>query len=639
MLSPLNVLWYLISGGIVLLLPGLAWIAWFPNDDKDVLERLSEAIGISISLTALVALAGFLGGWHFSSAWMLFSYGLMGLLALCGLIFRARLPGNDLNFAEPDNKKYSQSHLLRNLVLIIGLAAILAWRFYQVRDLVLPAWVDSLHHVLIVQVILGNGGVPATLEPLLPVPFYYHFGFHVLAAAFTFWSGLPSQQAVLVIGQVLNAGVALSIYRLGMSLWKDWRRAGTAALLTGFVSQMPAYYVTWGRYTLLTGLVLLPLAMAVSIDIVHQASPRRRQIISLGLLTAGVLLAHYFAAVLLALFLVFLGAQALLGDIKEHRGLRGARWLALVGAAGGGAALASPWILRVWHFSKESVRVQAISPAQSVDAIYFPNYLSYLWRMAGPNRNYLLLALALLGLIIIARRSRGRALAWWTVVLGLISLPWGIHMNPFRPDHAVIILFLPVTLLAADFLFTAGERIQRVGLANAAKVGLAAAAKVSLAAALLSMLAWGVWDTRDILNQTTVLASEADLDAIRWIEGHTPADARFFINVTHWQYGIYRGVDGGWWINLLTGRETLLPPVMYALGDPEYYDHINALAEQASKVEGCTPEFKDLIEAAGLTYVYLGSEPGVLRPDEVKACPYLSMVYQQEGVSIYRVVN
>lgn len=629
--SPLNVLWYLISGGITLLLPGLALMAWFPEHEKDILERLSEAIGLGIALTALVALAGFLGGWHFSSAGLLFAYGLMGVLALSGLIYRARLPGSDLNLAAPDHQKYPQSDLPRNLVLIIGLAAILAWRFYQVKDLVLPAWVDSLHHVLIVQVILGNGGVPATLEPLLPVPFYYHFGFHVLAAAFTFWSGLPSQQAVLVTGQVLNAGVALSIYRLGMSLWKDWRRAGTAALLAGFVSQMPAYYVTWGRYTLLTGLVLLPLAMAVSIDIVHQGGPRRRQIIWLGLLTGGVLLSHYFAALLLALFLVFLGAQALLGDVKEHRGFRGARWLALVGAAGGGAVLASPWILRVWHFSKESVKVQAISPAQPVDALYFPNYLSYLWRMAGPNRNYLLLALALPGLIIIARRSRSRALAWWTVVLGLISLPWGIHMNPFRPDHAVIVLFLPVTLLAADLLFTAGERIQRVGLANAAKV--------SLAAALLSLLAWGFWDTRDIINQTTVLASEADLDAMRWIEAHTPADARFFINVTHWQYGIYRGVDGGWWINLLTGRETLLPPVMYALGDSEYYNHINSLAEQASHVEGCTAEFKDLIEAAGLTYVYLGSEPGVLRTDEVKTCPYLSVVYQQEGVSIYRVIN
>lgn len=631
MLSPLNVLWYLIAGGIALLLPGLAWMAWFPGDNTDILERLSEATGLSIALTALVALAGFLGGWQFSASWLVFAYGLLGVLALGGLIFRARLSANELNLSAPDHLKQPRPDWTRNLALMIGFAAILAWRFYQVRDLVLPAWVDSLHHVLIVQVILQNGGVPATLEPILPVPFYYHFGFHVLAAIFTFWSGLPAQEAVLVIGQVLNAAVALSIYRLGISLWGDWRRAGTAALLAGFVSQMPAYYVTWGRYTLLAGLVLLPLAMAVSIDLVHPRGRRRLQMIQLGLLTGGVLLAHYFAALLLALFLVFLGVQALWGDVRDGRGPREARWLALLGAASGGAILASPWIIRVWHFSKQSVNVQAISPAQPVDAIYFPDYLSYLWRMAGPNRNYLLLALALLGLIIVAWRSRGRALAGWTVALGLISLPWGIHLNPFRPDHAVIVLFLPVTLLATDFLFAVGGRIQRGGLASAAQVGLAAA--------LLSLLVWGVWDTRDILNPATILASEADLDAIHWIEANTPPNARFFINVTHWQYGIYRGVDGGWWIDLLTGRETILPPVMYALGTSEYYNQINSWAEQASHVEGCTDGFKDLIREAGLTYVFLGSEPGALRPDEVSACQYLSMVYEQGGVSIYRVTN
>ena len=606
-------------------------MAWFPGGNKDILERLSEATGLSIALTALVALAGFIGGWHFSSSWLVLAYVLIGTLILAGLIFRARLPSSQLNRFTPEHQKQLSSNRPRNLILIVGFAAVLAWRFYQVKDLVLPAWVDSLHHVLIVQVIIQNGGVPATLEPILPVPFYYHFGFHVLAAAFTFWSGLPAQQAVLVMGQVLNAGVALSIYRLGISLWRDWRRAGAAALLAGFVSQMPAYYVTWGRYTLLTGLLLLPLAMAVSIDLVHQRGPRRAQMIQLGLLTGGVLLAHYFAALLLALFLVFLGAQALWGDVRDGRGLRGARWPALLAAVGGGAILASPWIIRVWHFSKESVKVQAISPAQPVDAIYFPDYLSYLWRMAGPNRNYLLLALALLGLITVTWRSRDRALAGWAVALGLISLPWGIHLNPFRPDHAVIVLFLPVTLLATDFLFAVGGRIQRGGLASAARVGLAAA--------LLSLLVWGVWDTRDILNPATVLASEADLDAIRWIKANTPTNARFFINVSHWQYGIYRGVDGGWWIDLLAGRETILPPVMYALGNSEYYNQINSWAEQASQVGGCTDGFKDLIRAAGLTYVYLGSEPGALRADEVNACPYLSMVYQQGGVSIYRVTN
>ena len=98
------------------------------------------------------------------------------------------------------------------------------------RDLALPAWVDPLHHVLIVRLILENGGLPATFEPYMPVPFYYHFGFHMNAALFSFWSGFPAEKAVLLLGQVLNAAVALSVYRLGMSLWSDWRRAAVAEI-------------------------------------------------------------------------------------------------------------------------------------------------------------------------------------------------------------------------------------------------------------------------------------------------------------------------------------------------------------------------------------------------------------------------
>ena len=43
--------------------------------------------------------------------------------------------------------------------------------------------------------------------------------------------------------------------------------AALAALLVGFVFQMPAYYLTWGRFTLLTGLVVLGPAMAAALDV------------------------------------------------------------------------------------------------------------------------------------------------------------------------------------------------------------------------------------------------------------------------------------------------------------------------------------------------------------------------------------
>ena len=52
--------------------------------------------------------------------------------------------------------------------------------------------------------------------PYLPVtPFYYHFGFHALAAAVAGVAGVDAPAAVLWTGQAINAAAALTVYEIG----------------------------------------------------------------------------------------------------------------------------------------------------------------------------------------------------------------------------------------------------------------------------------------------------------------------------------------------------------------------------------------------------------------------------------------
>lgn len=621
-----NLTWQILAGVIVMVLPGLTLSTWFGKGGGDWPARLVDMVGLSVASTALAVLLGYVLGWRFSGVGVVVIYSSLGLLALAGLSLREGGWGDD----EPPwakIRRVSFNTAGRNLLFLIGLAAVLAWRFYQVRELALPAWVDSLHHVLITRIFLERGGVPASLDPYLPVPFYYHFGFHATAAVYTFISGLPTEAAVLVTGQVLNAAVALSVYRLGMVLWGDIRRAGLAALLVGFASQMPAYYATWGRYTLLAGLVILPLGMAAGVEMAEKGANWWKAM-RLAVLSGGILLTHYFAALLLALFLVVLGIQTVVRDWRERGGLRGGRFWPMFTSAAVGAGLASPWIWRVWRFTRQYVNFATVLPADPVDSIFFPNYLSYLWRMAGPNRNYLVLALAVIGLTGAVIYKRQGAFLVWSAGLGLASLPWGVRLIPFRPDHAVIVLFLPATLLSAEGLFTIGER------ASAAAPRLA---RACLGAAVASVLVWGVRDTGTILNPATILATQADVQAIKWIEENTPAEADFFINVTPWQYGVYRGVDGGWWVPLLSGRRVLLPPVLYSTGEAGYFQEISALAEQASQMEECTEELREFVHSAGFDYLYLVQGRGRLQTAALEGCGFTTLVYEKEGVSIFRV--
>lgn len=142
-----------------------------------------------------------------------------------------------------------------------------------------------------------------------------------------------------------------------------------------------------------------------------------------------------------------------------------------------------------------------------------------------------------------------------------------------------------------------------------------------------------------MLNPATVLATQADLQAIQWIDANLPQEARFLINVSHWQAGIFRGVDGGWWITPLTGRWTSLPAALYTMGEKEYVDQVKSLAERTSRLQGCTPEFWEIIRTAGITHIYLSKGKGSLQPNNLENCPNLELIYQAGGISVYRVVN
>jgi len=209
-----------------LVLPGLAWWAWLGRRREDPLISLAYILGMGLTLIILLAQAGFILGVHFSPTLVGVLLALFALLASGGLLKK----GFHL-------RRHHWAYLAVGLPL---LAVAIAWRLYQAQDLLLPNWVDSQHHFLIIQSILENRGLPADLSPHLPVPFYYHFGYHAVAALFTALSGWPIDRAMLILGQVLNALIDLSVYALGKSLWRNWQPALVAALLVSFASRMPA---------------------------------------------------------------------------------------------------------------------------------------------------------------------------------------------------------------------------------------------------------------------------------------------------------------------------------------------------------------------------------------------------------------
>jgi hypothetical protein len=661
----LNILWLAASAGITLFLPGAALLAWLPRSGLDFTQQLGRALGLSMGITALGAMVTFLTGIHLSAASLILIYAGAGLVGLVGGLRRWK------------SWRFTSAGVW-GVVMTLGIGAgLVVWRLYQARDLALPAWVDSVHHALIVRAILDRGGLPGSLAPYMPVPFYYHFGYHVLAAVFSVFSRLPLDQAILVFGQVLEAAMSLAVYRLAyvlyryrgsprkIRLWPGYAPEGqpqvdthnsgpafcglAAALLVGLVTHMPGYYLTWGRYTLLAGMILLALIIAEVVELVQKSQSAAFQFadgepgsssskekngdgakrwLVLALLIAGLLLTHYLVAVILALFLVFQGIQAvphLWSDLRRKKFSAGF-WFPFWGGVTLGTILAVPWLVWVVSHAWSSFFVKLVLPAESGGQ----SYVSYLWFLAGPQRNYWLLLVAGLGLFLAFLRPGTRIFAMWGVVFLFLCLPVGLRLGPLRPDIMVMMVFLPEVTLAAYLLVSAGEAVREVS-----RVPWLGKAVLGFAIGMFCL--WGVRETGEIINPVTVIATQSDKQALVWIGQNLPADARFYINSTPWQGNTYRGVDGGWWILALTGRQTLLPPVIYAWGNLDYIAQINDWASQTSRITSCSSEFWQLVQSSGVNYIYLHEGVGALQPAGLISCPGLEPVYQVEGVDIYKI--
>ena len=599
---------------LAMLLPGLTWWSWMGKRGQDPLVSLAEVIGSSLSLIILIAEIGFILGITFSSPIIISILALLGILAGVGF-FRKVI-------------KLSRKHLVHLTIGIILFGLALVWRFYQARELLLPNWVDSQHHYLIIKVILENGAVPETLAPYLEGPFYYHFGYHAIAALFTVLSRLPIGDAMLIVGQFINAAVGLSVYALGKALWRDWRPAAAAGLLVTFVTRMPAYYLSWGRYTLLTGLVLLPLTMGLGLNILKKPR-RKRDALSLALLTGGLLLSHYFGAALLASFLVILALTYIIPRLnKFSKAVK--RLVPMVGGAVGGLLLAAPWLWRVVKFYPHQASVNTNLP-ETLDGLFNVGDGSYLWQLLGPASNYWLLLVAGLGLVVGLVRKKKVGFGLWSVIIALMSLPWGITIKPFRPDHFVIISFISVGLWAGYALWKAAELLAK-------RFGKGWMSPVLMLLAVGGWFGWSFPLSSDIINPVTVLVTEEDIEALNWIRENTPEDARFYINTTHWQSGVYRGVDGGGWILPYTGRWAIVPTVFYGFSpDKEQNQQIRDWGAAASEIETCSEGFWRIVEEADVDFVYIREGIGSLQAEGLAECEGVESVFENSNVRIWRL--
>lgn len=604
-------------------LPGAALTRLLQMPGRDPLERIAREIALGLSFWPLLFLYTSTAGLRWTAV------GARVVLCAAAAVLLPSLLR--LRFRRPDR------------VTVAGLALVLVTgvtRWFHVRDVVWPVWVDSVHHTMIVRLLVERGTIPSSYEPFIAdSTFYYHWGFHACIAFVSWISGVTSPldlpRLLLIAGQVLNTLVFLSVYAAARALWSSRVTALLAAVLATLVSFFPAYYVSWGRYTQLCALIVLP-PLAVLFWRVGR-HPRWRAAVALAVMAAGLLLIHVRVAIVFAVLALVLAVLL----------ARQTRWKGLGTCALAGMlaiALVAPWLLHL----RSVPQVGAIlSPQERLERWETPNdapadlvwapgnralyvaatgglfallpvgELGTAWRIAG-----VVLWIALIVTLLRARRRRARLARRLTVVIAWVALTallinsasLGLPRVRIVPNSAaVIMLFLPLSLMAAGILRVLVPR------ARSAMVLLCIVAVT------------GAFTMRRIVNPSTVLFTAADEQAMRWIARNVSPGAIFAVGVRPWIGDSYVGIDGGYWIPVATGRTSLLPPGLYpwVVSDED----ADAIAKRLRQLERMQSS-GTLDLPAEVTHLYFGAKNRTPLRDAALRSPHLTTIYDADGVTI-----
>jgi hypothetical protein len=627
--------WLLLPLALLLFLPGYLALDLLDLEKYfDGTERFALALGFSLAVVPIVMTWTSLLGLHWGSTALWFTAGVLGALWLW------RAPHSLIHF----KPKISWIALALAGVLLVTLVV----RIAMVRDLSAPPWVDSIHHGVITRLIMQDGGFPRTYAPFIDISSAeYHAGFHSLLASFLWLSDLPLLNGMLIFGQILNALAVLAVYLLTVALTGD-RLAGVfAALIAGIFTPMPAYYTSWGRYTHLTSLLILPAAFVWVKYLVTNptltSTPSRegrhvspgfwKALLMAGITGGGLFLTHYrVGAFLVCLVLAYLAVRA----VTECHWSSLPRDLGVTVLAGIMAMLlVLPWLLPTVQVLLLPRLAQAVRSGPSVFNTFAWTYLT-----AGLGKYTLILAgLGLVwGLIwgLVRKQWFALTLLLWCGLMFFLSnlntlgLPGGGFINN---TSVQITLFMPIAVLGGFF----ASRLYNLACGFFSEKWQKVFAWL-VAAACLELAVFGARTMLPLLNPLTFLYRQADQAALQWIEANLPEGETVVVNPFSWGYNLFAGSDGGYWISAIAGRETMPPPVLYGLeNDPSQVKQTNSITQQVI-MQGAQPEaLATLLRENGLHYVYIGAKGGPISARLLKESPSFQELYEQDGTWVFRL--
>ncbi len=613
-----------ISTLLVLFLPGyLLYYIFLKKLNMDFFQSLIISSGLSLSFIPLITYFFTLIGLKLNSFFILLLLFIFGLTILLKFIFtNVYNTNNFFNFKRNINS-FNKQEMLSYIVLAAILLISLSIRLIPLKDMIVGPGVDSYHHTLIVQLIIENGGIPKSYEPFSQLsPFTYHFGFHSIVA-FLYWiSGINIVELVPYTGQILNAFALLSVFIFVDRIFNDRKMALVSSFIVGLISIFPAYLINAGRYTSLTGIVILPIAFVMVIESFKLEKRDYNILILSGLVLSGLFLAHYRIIIAALSFLAVYVLYELYSNINDKKR---EREIILRCAVFGMTTiiLLLPWLI---HLMNNSILSEMNTTADYylVERIGNIDYYS----------NIPLLVLSLCGALLgIFKKSKYIIIiSFWVSILIAFSNPYWIKLpGSGRLDILTVVtfLFFPASVISSYFIIYLSKKIKITPLKS----------MIFIFIIIMILIPFSAIKMTGIFNPVNVFVKEGDNEAMNWIKVNTSDDAVFFINTYSfdWNKDFIVGIDGGLWIPLLTKRHVTIPPMTYLIENPNNFtEKVKTMSKAAESIN--TESTIRYLAENNVTYVYFGGNDCCkLKLQNLQNNPYLIPVYGKDGVWIFRI--
>jgi hypothetical protein len=473
-----------------------------------------------------------------------------------------------------------------------------------------PMWGDSYQHTMIAQLLVDNRGLFSSWQPYTELQtFTYHFGFHSLVAVFHYITHLPMPQATLWTGQILNGLAVFSLYALANRLGGNRLAGVTAVLVAGLLTPMPMYYVNWGRYTQLAGLTILPIAVYFLWKAI-ESQKRDWGLIILSLIAiAGLALTHYRVLIFAIIFII---ALYLVSARRENLVTLLTNTI-LIGFGAG--LLFLPWFIRV--FSGRIMEIfgsQISTPASEVSNLAQSfNAIGDLFFFL-PAWVWLLMPVFLGWGLWLRKQCVAASALWWLLIFWAANPSWlGLPGEGALSNFTVSISYY---MLAGIILGAGVSWIIELCKIKLVNYQLHFMTFTILGTLLISVL--GLWGARDRISDIHVhqhsLVTRPDLRAFAWIEDNVSNNARFLVN-SFSAYNSYAivGSDAGWWLPLLSGRQTTLYPLNINFEEKDTKEYRQWMTELKVNIQNYGfdhPVVLDLLIEEDITHIFIGQQDG-----------------------------